>query len=260
MRIDKSKNKIILIISIILVSSIGMLFYYFSVNLRKVEDIANPPQEVKDTRCKNFDKIAKEFKNYFTDEEFINSESLKPGDTLYIKTSDKSPLQSHILLRKVENELKQNEIDKVLTDFQKNIDMKIKKLGLVKEYTYEELNSLTIQYVQFGNTYTIEIPTNAPSVSRKDTISISCGEINPNYSKLYSKVVNKFKSNQKIAVFEENDNVLVINLQNFNSLMRSNVFFDLSKQDPEIIYEGNEKVKCKLLEQKKIGLGINCND
>ena len=254
---ELNKNKSIFILSLAIVFLSVSLIYLQRKNIEVIEDSLNPAQKELDRRCLNFDRLVGFFDKY-SSEEKITDKNTPNLDKLVVRTSDNSPFFSFNSLRFESSKLDEDKKNKILVDFKKNIEPEIKKIGLIKEYSYSNFSNLVYQYRQEDNIYTISIPTNSESPITLDSLIFNCGQTNPEDLKIYSLVSSKYKKDQILDIWENTDNVLKISVGNLNSVSGYVNLFDLSKKNPELIYEGQETIDCSVLEQRNIGKGLDC--
>lgn len=258
MKLNKFEQKSILITSFFLILVVSIVSFINQNTITNNYENSNPSQEKTDSRCKNFDKVTKEFENYFTSEKLINFNESKNNQDFYIRVLKDKPLLNIPALKYISQELEEKQINSLMVDYEKNIKPKILKVGLVPEFTYQNFNSIYIQYSQFGSKYLIELPTNAKSDVISRTISISCTELNESLLSIYNNVLNDYKENNFIKFESLSDKALLLTINDSNSISGYRVIYDLSDQKPEIIYKGQEEINCQILENRKIGKGLSC--
>ncbi len=258
MKLNKFEQKSILITSLFLTLVVSIVAFLNQKTITNIYENSNPSQEKTDSRCKNFDKVTKEFEKYFFSDNLVNINESKIDQDSFIRTIKDKPLLNFPALKYISHELEEKQINSLMVDYEKNIKPKILKVGLVPEFTYQNFNSIYIQYSQFGSKYLIELPSNAKSDITSRTISISCTELNESLLSIYNNVLNDYKEYNFIKFESLSDKALLLTVNDSNSISGYRVIYDLSGQKPEIIYRGQEEINCQILENRKIGNGLSC--
>ena len=148
----------------------------------------------------------------------------------------------------------------IVPTFKDKIESKILSLGFTKEFTFNRpLDSWDYYQYKSGDIkLVIELPTDRKGEFPNQGFRISCGKIDKNDQKQIEKLSNFYSKDTSIQVSDNKDNVLIVNIYDEKALGGGFRTYDISKDKPELIYDGSESINCSILQTRKIGKGIRC--
>jgi len=257
MKIDKFKLRSILIVSIILVSVGFAFFYQQGRDIQIEEDEISPPQRKIDVACKNFEKIKNEFKD------IVIGSSLKQPNynrDIYLKISETGPIEAYSYYHHFKGEIQMNKIQQLNEKFSIDIEPNLKKLGLIKKLTYSSFNLDFHQYQQGEDYYVISIPTNRESSVVSNEFYISCGEVGKDKNLIYTKIRSNYNQDNVLKILESNENLIILNVNSLDAISGFYHIYDLRNKTAELIYEGQESIKCSELQKKNLKAEVYCTN
>lgn len=257
MKIDKIKLRSILIVSIILVSVGFVFFYQQGRDIQIVEDEINPSQKKIEVACKNFEKVKNEFKDVIAVSSLIQPNYYKDFP---LKVSENGPIETFTFYSHFKGEVLKNKIQQLNENFNKQIESNLQKLGLVKKFSYSKFNLDFYQFQQGQDQYIISIPTNRESSVISYEFYISCGEIGKDKNLVYAKIRSNYNQNSVIKILENNDSLIILSVSSLDTVSSSYHIYDIRNKTPELIYEGQEYIRCSELQKKNLKAEVYCTN
>lgn len=222
------------------------------------------PHSTSDYNCQNIyslvDLFSENFPNVKFETKILASDDY---DTLEVRTSLDKPIQVYqaesVSYAKIEDE---KLLGLTTSIYKKRIEPELLNLGFIKSYSYNK-NIVSLDRFQYHygtglSVISIQIPSDKEAQFPSNYIKISCGKVNPEYQKVIEKFTNLYTKDASIEVSELKDNVAVINVNLENSMVGQFRTYDISKEKPELIYNGSERINCSTLKARNIGKGIRC--
>jgi len=259
MKLDNNSKTILF--AVLILAVIGTIFIYNQKSfITIVEDEVNPSQKSIENKCTKFNDIKNEFKSFIPSQGLQDFSSKK---IINLKLSDKGPIEAYKSINSLNIELSEKNKDEISNFFATNIEPKLKKLGLIKLNSYSFFNLDYYQYRQDDSYYLIAIPTNRESAVSIGNLELNCGEVDEKLFIQYSRIRSYYNENYALAIWEATSKVLVVNVNEVNTISGSYNIYDLTGKTPELIYQGQEQIKCSILKEKNLNEknlqdGITC--
>jgi len=177
-----------------------------------------------------------------------------------INTSEKSG-------NEINNIIDEKNVNNLETWINNNLDSEFLKLGFTKEIEYTQIKQTSDRLIDkiysLGDTI-IQVRRNVPDQTQdldyfksNYYVNFNCGKKDNSLEEAYKKISNLYSKDSEISIWENIDNLLIVNHFEGNAIAGSTTYYDTSSNKIEKIFEGQNIIDCLTLRQRNIGKGSN---
>lgn len=280
----KTKNSIFtskfLLFLLFIIAIILFCFKYYSPN--KLEKLY--------TSCEDFDTIFKTTKNNLTNDfkTTIREYPVYDGNHFLWRRSLSEPKVGYPVQKSKMIYVYSQPAEIVFKQFSEATTKSLETLGFVKQSLnyipfsksaisengggkYSYTKGGYVYQVDINGNYLTDVVLNADGSLKEEIklpenstgVSITCGDVDPEYDKIYDKIIpqNEYKKNQEVEVIEFKDMVVSLNVREENTGGGFASYWLVSDLKVEQLIKGTQEYpQCSIFESRSVGTGITCFD